>query len=208
MFRCGQDLLVGKPDLVFVEFAVNDKPRDETGVMRSMEGIVRQILLTSPAADIIFLYTLEKAMSEFYDRGELPPTVQMHQRVATHHGIQALNLGRAIWEEIHTGNATWQEMLPDNTHPSNQGFAINTAQIRAFLEAHRNDAAAGPREVPPLTVDPLEQAHLVEVTGVDAPAGGETTRSRASTSRIRSQLQRRALNCIIPSRARPSGCSG
>ena len=100
--------------------------------MRSMEGIVRQILRANPAADIIFVYTIQKTMADFYDKGELPPTVRMHQKIAAHYGIPDVNMGRAIWEEVHAGKATWQEMLPDNTHPSDRGFAIYTAQIRSF----------------------------------------------------------------------------
>jgi hypothetical protein len=107
-------------------------------------------------------------MAEFYDRGELPPTVRLHQQVAAHYRIPGLNMGRAIWEEIHAGKAAWQEMLPDNTHPSDAGMAIYAAQIREFLEEHRKDAASGARALPPpLTVDPLEDAHMVEVTDVE-----------------------------------------
>src|SRR3569623_990170 len=43
-FRCANDLLTKDPDLVFIEFAVNDGGTPALRVKRSMEGDVRQIL--------------------------------------------------------------------------------------------------------------------------------------------------------------------
>lgn len=51
-FRCQRDLVDKNPDLVFVEFAVNDGTRPELLIKRSMEGIVRQILTANPWAEI------------------------------------------------------------------------------------------------------------------------------------------------------------
>ncbi len=172
VFRTPRDLLAGKPDLVFVEFAVNDNPGNESRVLRSMEGIVRQILRANPASDIVFLYTIQKTtMAAIYDRGELPPTVRMHQKIAAAYGIPALNIGKTLWERARAGTA-WETLLPDNVHPSDVGYAIYIEQIRAFLEAHRADAAVGSRGAlpAPVTAGPLEEAHLVDVT--DLPAEG------------------------------------
>ena len=47
-FRCANDLLTKDPDLVFIEFAVNDGGTPELRVKRSMEGVVRQILTSNP----------------------------------------------------------------------------------------------------------------------------------------------------------------
>src|SRR6202035_2996162 len=54
VFRCQDDLLSKHPDLVFVEFAVNDGGGAELRIKRCMEGIVRQIWKANPNADIIF----------------------------------------------------------------------------------------------------------------------------------------------------------
>jgi hypothetical protein len=43
VFRCYQDVIAKKPDLVFVEFAVNDGSAPPANIWRTMEGIVRQI---------------------------------------------------------------------------------------------------------------------------------------------------------------------
>lgn len=181
-FRCGRDLLAGKPDLVFVEFAVNDNPKNETRNLRSMEGIVRQVRRANPAADIVFLYTVQKtSMKDIYDRGETPPTVEQHERIAAHYGIPSINMGRVLWQRATAGDATWEALLPDNVHPSDQGYIIYAAEIRKFLEAHRADAATGPRPAlpKPLTADPFEYAHLVEVSTLKAE--GWTADDKAAT---------------------------
>jgi hypothetical protein len=61
-FRADTDLLAHKPDLVFIEFAVNDrvdanrKPKD---VIRAMEGIVLKLKRQNPQTNICFFYTLQ-----------------------------------------------------------------------------------------------------------------------------------------------------
>ena len=56
-FRAGWDVLAHHPDLVFVEFAVNDGGSPEPMIDRAMEGIVRQMRRADPATDICFVYT-------------------------------------------------------------------------------------------------------------------------------------------------------
>ena len=126
-FRCGRDLLSRNPDLVFVEFAVNDGGMKEARVLRSMEGIVRQVRRANPAAEMVFLYTIQKtSMAEVYDKGELPHTVRWHERVAEAYRIPSLNLGQIIWQTVKDGKATWADLLPDNVHPSDEAdFGIS-----------------------------------------------------------------------------------
>ena len=164
-FRCRRDLLSGKPDLVFVEFAVNDGGAGEARVMRSMEGIVRQIWHANPAADIVFLYTINRnSMAATYDKGDLPNTVKWHNRIAAAYRIPTLNMGQAIYRAVHDGKQSWEKVLPDNVHPSDIGYEIYMEQIRQFLAAHRSDKKSKPRKSLPKPLSPncFENAHLVE----------------------------------------------
>lgn len=94
-FRCHQDLICKKPDLVFVEFAVNDSKSPEAKVVASMEGIVRQIWAEDPEIDIVFVYTTMRG-AEKYSEGEELRSVSYHQRVADHYGIPSINVGKAL----------------------------------------------------------------------------------------------------------------
>lgn len=57
VFRLQGDVLQHKPDLLFVEFAVNDGGAPPDRITKSMEGIVRQAWAADPNLDICFVYT-------------------------------------------------------------------------------------------------------------------------------------------------------
>ncbi len=184
-FRCQKDLLSGKPDLVFVEFAVNDGGAPESRVIRSMDGIVRQIWRANPETDIVFLYTIHhSAMGEVYDRGQLPFTIQWHNKVAAAYRIPTLNIGEGIWRLVHDGKQTWEAMLPDNVHPSDAGYEVYMQQLRPFLAAHSKDKPAKARKAlpKPLTADSFETARLVDAQ--DVVAAGWTRDDPAQAKRF------------------------
>ena len=89
-FRAGRDVLAHHPDLVFVEFAVNDGGSPEAMIDRAMEGIVRQIHQADPTTDICFVYTFVVAQRDEVMRTaengtteDAPPRVHStHQLVA------------------------------------------------------------------------------------------------------------------------------
>ena len=169
-FRCRKDLLDQHPDLVFVEFAVNDGGGNAGRVQASMEGIVRQIWRANPSADIVFLYTTTKSLAPAYDRGETPSAIVVDEKVAAAYRIPGINIGKTLWQRVHDGQATWETLLPDSTHPGDTGYAIYAKQIREFLEAHRNDKKGRPhKKLPePISPVPLENAHLIDASELAA----------------------------------------
>lgn len=132
-YRCRTDLLKGKPDLVFVEFAVNDHKKDEELILRSMEGIVRQIWDFDKNIDIVFVYTITEAMAESYKLDRAPRTIELHQKIADFYGIPSVNVGKKLWQSVGTGMLTWEELLPDSVHPSDKGYRIYADEMQRFL---------------------------------------------------------------------------
>lgn len=135
VYRIGMDLLKQKPDLVFVEFAVNDATADPQRTVRSMEGIVRQIWRANPMADIVFVYTTRSTFEPYHVAGQLPPSVMVHKSVAKHYGISEVNAGQSLWEEIRSGRMTWDQAMPDRVHPKDSGYAAYSEAVIRFLEA-------------------------------------------------------------------------
>ncbi|WP_168120906.1 SGNH/GDSL hydrolase family protein [Paenibacillus sp. HB172176] len=133
--RCRTDLLSGEPDLVFIEFAVNDYKKDEDLILRSMEGIVRQIWNHNADADIVFVYTITKVMAETYEFDSAPDTVVLHQKIADFYAIPSVNLGKKLWQYVGSGSSTWEELLPDAVHPSDKGYQIYADEMQKFLSA-------------------------------------------------------------------------
>ena len=91
VFRLQEHVLRYKPDLVFVEFAVNDGRQVREQILRSMEGIVREIWEQNPKTDICFVYTLSEQFVGILEKQQLPPSVLAMEEVARHYGIPSIN---------------------------------------------------------------------------------------------------------------------
>jgi hypothetical protein len=103
VYRCGQDVLAFKPDLVFVEFAVNDNGMNHNDNFRSMEGIVRQIWRANPATDICFVYTFVRGYDKQLDKGDNPSAASAHELIADWYGIPSINVALRASQMMHDG---------------------------------------------------------------------------------------------------------
>lgn len=169
-FRAQRDLLDKRPDLVFVEFAVNDGSGSEAPVKRAMEGIVRQIWKANPSADIVFLYTISEPGYAVYAKGEIPGAVRYHHDVAAWYGIPEVNIGQELYKTMVAEKKPWEAFFKDSAHPSDAGYANYMKTLAAFLEAHLGDAPQPPVKLgKPLVANPLENGRLVDAWTVDAP---------------------------------------
>lgn len=117
VYRCGQDVLAFKPDLVFVEFGVNDGGGDPQGVWRAMEGIVRQIWKANPLTDICFVYTFRVGYEKQLDAGQNPPAASYHERIAEHYGIPSINVAMKTCELQRAGKLIYVPKAGEPTPP-------------------------------------------------------------------------------------------
>ena len=95
-FRLAKDVLAFNPDLVFIEFAVNDyqpAKADEHKVLCSLEGIVRQIIAANPRTDICLVYTIMNNMLDEIKGGSYPASTLAHEKVASYYGLPSINMG-------------------------------------------------------------------------------------------------------------------
>lgn len=100
IFRLNDHVLKFKPDLVFVEFAVNDGNTSSQKILRSMEGIVRQTLRQNPYTDICFVYTIKADYLETIQKGILPNSEVNMEKVADHYGIPTINFGFEVADQV------------------------------------------------------------------------------------------------------------
>lgn len=96
VFRLRRDVLDHHPDLLFVEFAVNDAGAPPEQIHRCMEGIVRQTWRAFPEADICFAYTIAGNMLETTQSGKLPRSVAAMEQLAEHYRIPSINFGLEV----------------------------------------------------------------------------------------------------------------
>jgi hypothetical protein len=112
VFRVKQDVLEKKPDLLFVEFAVNDGGAAPEQIYRCMEGIVRQTWRTLPDCDICFVYTLTEALAPAMLEGKFPRAASAMEKIADHYGIPSIHMAMEVAKLAKEGKLIWKAPLP------------------------------------------------------------------------------------------------
>ncbi len=93
VLRIDHDVFQKKPDLLFVEFAVNDAGASPTEIVKSMEGIVRKTWTQFPDCDICFVYTFTSGQLEELKTGKLNRSAATMEVVADKYGIPTIPMG-------------------------------------------------------------------------------------------------------------------
>jgi len=184
VFRLGHDVLDHHPDLVFVEFAVNDGGAPPEQIYRCLEGIVRQIHRADPATDICFVYTMHDGMLKDLAAGRLPQSASAMEFIADHYGIPSIHLAQEAARRIHAGAWVFTApkpdvpadpakglpvrtaFAPDSCHPfAETGHKLYTEAIARSFEAMESLGQAGPRPLPePFALENHENAKLIPLT--------------------------------------------
>lgn len=93
VFRIEHDVFEGRPDLLFVEFAVNDAGAQPSEIIKAMEGIVRKTWKTFPECDVCFVYTFTEALLGDLKAGNLNRSASTMEAVADQYGIPTIHMG-------------------------------------------------------------------------------------------------------------------
>ena len=191
VFRVQQDVLSKGPDLLFVEFAVNDGGADPQRIIRCMEGIVRQTWKANPKTDICFVYTLTESLSPAMLEGKLQRSASAMEKVADHYGIPSIALGMEVARLAKAGKLLWRAPLPktdadkaalgdkfvfaaDGVHPHDStGQVLYTEAIIRSLPALAIANNAPTAHVNGSALDPAnwERATLVPITAAKLSDG-------------------------------------
>jgi lysophospholipase L1-like esterase len=165
--RIDRDVLVHRPDLVVVEFAVNDGTRE---CAADMERIVRKTRLTNPQADILFIYTVMDWSLPKLEHGSFPKSVQQHEQIAAHYGIPTIALGYEAARKIRVGEWTWANFSADACHPTPDGYASYNHDLEAALpELLATAKPASPALLPSLTPGLIEYPAVVPTQPLPPP---------------------------------------
>jgi len=93
VFRVDHDVLNKKPDLMFVEFAVNDAGASPENIRKSMEGIIRKTWKTLPDCDLCFVYTITEKDIKGLQRGKMKRSASVMEELADFYHIPSIHLG-------------------------------------------------------------------------------------------------------------------
>lgn len=145
VFRLRKEILDKNPDLVFIEFAVNDYGKDTVRIHEAMEGIVRQIWRHNRKIDICFVYTLSEPMVQNLLEHKLPASAFAMEQIAKHYQIPTVHFGLEVVELVTSGKLIFKGkrdeypskivFSPDNVHPyAETGHRLYTEALARSLQ--------------------------------------------------------------------------
>ncbi|XHR27687.1 MAG: SGNH/GDSL hydrolase family protein [Chthoniobacteraceae bacterium] len=224
-FRLEKDVLQFHPDLLFVEFAVNDGGTPSEKIRKTMEGIVRQTWRKYPECDICFVYTLVGASFPGLQEGKLTQAASAMEDVADYYKIPSVHFGLkvvALAKEgklvVSSSNARLEQVagdalnesapLPvdaqgrivfskDGVHPyPDTGHVLYTqALIRALTDIEPIGLPGKHETGTPLNPDNWERAHLVGVNDA-AKISQAATGEAASAGPLEKQFANRLRGIV------------
>jgi lysophospholipase L1-like esterase len=207
VFRVQSQVLDQQPDLVFVEFAVNDNGKNTEQIYKAMEGIVRKTWLHNPQTDICFVYTLTADMAVFFQSGKLPASALAMEQIAAHYGVPSVCLGLKVADLAKEGKLIFkgkQQDYPDkivfsadNVHPYPEtGHLLYTQALSEALDKMAaNKSRIKKHRIPaPYRSDNWQQARMIPVS--ELSRHGEWKELTAPTDTVASLLKRRFSGLI------------
>lgn len=178
VFRLQRDVLQHQPDLLFVEFAVNDARTSPKQIHRAMEGIIRQTWKADPATDICYVYTLTDKMLGDLQGGKMPQAATAMEELADHYEIPSIHFGVEVAKLEAAGKLIFKAPKPkdsakkpwvfstDGVHPHVQtGHRLYVESIaRSWPKIVAASDDAHPHQIiAPLRADHWEQAKMVSI---------------------------------------------
>ena len=155
--RVNRDLLSKFPDVVIVDFAVNDSNTKDHA--ESYEGVVRQILNAPQRPALMLLFMMRKDGSN---------SQNLELKIGTHYDLPMISFRDAIWPEINAGRLRWEQISPDNVHPNENchllvGELICSTLEKAYKKFSHEDTPVASSTIPlPLISDSFEFTSLLD----------------------------------------------
>lgn len=151
LFRLNRDVISVNPDLLFIEFSINDyyEGLDYISASTNFETIIRTVKEALPECDIVTILVTDRneapnartTKTEKGDlkAGELHLQAKAHEYISKKYNIPSIHVGRALADEIFKvgdgvfSNDIWAEYVKDGVHPLNKGYDIYFNVIKEFL---------------------------------------------------------------------------
>ncbi len=172
MFRVGRDLISKGPDLVFMEYAVNDWGDSYENVLPQAESIFRQLRRETPECDVIAVLNTYTDIAKSVERGEEFESKSAQLTAAHYYGVPTVDSGSALHAYILRHGGNFDEFIPDTLHPTDEGHAVIASCIIEHLSAllGKSEAALAPHALPePICPGVLDRAgmfHVSELPGL------------------------------------------
>lgn len=166
--RCGHDLLSGKPDLVFIEFATNDSGFSAEEQMAYYENCLRQILSYDDTVDVVCVFTRTKAIQETLLTTGSFSSRAIQETLAHHYGLPTVDIGAHLSLAVTLAGGDWLKYTTDTVHPNDDGYIICADVMKEAMTkllSGETPHALTHREMPrQLSHETLVNGRMVELT--------------------------------------------
>ena len=150
--RVKQDVLDHNPDVVIVEFSVNDGA--DNFYKKSYDNLVRKIMLSENEPAVMLVFTTQEDGTNAQDNDAL---------IGFKYRLPMISYGNAVLPAIEAKEFTWDDISPDNVHPNDRGHAI----IGELLYTYLNDVYSRLDEIPE-EVTPFDFSSLTKESYLNA----------------------------------------
>ena len=123
--RAWKDVLCYRPDIVTVDFSVNDDANEF--FEETYEGTLRRLLAAPSAPAVVVLNNV------FYDTGK--NAQDYHNRIADHYGIPHVSIKDTVYPDVERGKIVRAHITPDNLHPNDKGHRLVADEICKLLDS-------------------------------------------------------------------------
>lgn len=159
--RLERDVLASDPDIVFIEFAVNDG--GETIYKNAYESMVRTLLTQEKDIAVVLLFTIV----------ESGHTCQDHMsKIGNHYGLPMISLPDSIWVEMQAGRMTWDDYSGDQSHPHVEGSKMIRDLVTYYYDnvmpfVAENKGTVDKTLPEPLFSDDYMNMHFIDSTNLE-----------------------------------------
>lgn len=123
--RVTGDMLIYQPNLVFIDFSVNDKP---TNFFReSYEGLIRRVLNFPSSPAVVLLHNVR------YDNG-LTAEPQ-HGEIGDYYRLPRVSISDTVYQRVQNQELRMGDISPDGLHPNDRGHGLIAKEIIRLLES-------------------------------------------------------------------------
>lgn len=149
--RVDQDVLFYHPDLVFVEFSVNDA--DTPFFQETYESLLRHIYGDASAPAVMIIHNIK------YDDGETAEKI--HRELGEYYQLPCVSMQSTIYAKMTAGNFGSRDVTEDDLHPNDRGHHMLADVITYYLEQIDKEKETAEEEgaMPaPMTADAYEHS--------------------------------------------------
>ncbi len=123
MFRLDEDLGDFKPDVIFIEFSVNDRIYSPYDVNIHFEGLIRKC---AEYTNKIIIIGMPSKLGD--------SVTSMHKKIAYFYNLPFIDVQDEVFKRIGTREITWTKISIDSLHPNNTGHELYFNIIKEYLD--------------------------------------------------------------------------